>query len=87
MTLLGDKDQYGLVFVYIKEEDAHAHAQNTPIEQFLSISGLGVVSRLLSEINLLPIRRRVNNTVLLHSYYEYNGASCLKNDLVMVMRR
>ena len=33
-----------LVFVYIIEEVAHAHAQNAPLERLLSIPGLGVVS-------------------------------------------
>ena len=55
VTSLGDKDQYGLVFVYIKEEDAHAHAQNTPIERFLSIAGKEVVSTLLGEITHQPV--------------------------------
>ena len=39
-----------LVFVYIIEEVAHAHAQNAPLEWLLSIPGLGVVPRPLSKI-------------------------------------
>ena len=38
------------VFVSIIEEDAHTHVQNAPLEQFLSITGLQVVLRLLSKI-------------------------------------
>ena len=46
-----------LVFVYIMEVVSLAHAQNTPLEWFLSTPGLGVVLRLLlSEICWLHIR-------------------------------
>ena len=46
------------VFVYIGEEVAHAHVQNTPLEWFSLTPGLGlrVVPRLLSEICWLHIR-------------------------------
>ena len=45
-----------LIFVYIIEEVAHAHAQNAPLEWFLSTPGLGVVPGLLSRICWLHIR-------------------------------
>ena len=44
------------VFVYIIEQVAYAHAQNVPLEWFLSTTGLGAVARLLSEICWLRIR-------------------------------
>ena len=40
------------VFVII-EEVAHAHAQNAPLEWFLSTTGLRVVARLLIERDVL----------------------------------
>ena len=46
----GDRRKKALIFVYIIGEVAHAHAQNAPIEWFLSTSGLGVVPRLLSAV-------------------------------------
>ena len=52
---LGDKDELGLVFVYFMEGVAHAHAQNAPLEWFLSIPGLGVEPRVLGEICWLCI--------------------------------
>ena len=42
-----------LIFVYIIEEVTHAHAQTAPHEWFLSIPGLEVMPRLLSEIGIL----------------------------------
>ena len=45
-----------LVFVYIIEEFARAHAQNAPLERFLSVLGLGVVSMLLRKISWLRIQ-------------------------------
>ena len=45
-----------LVFVYITEEVAHAHAQNIPLKWFSSIPGLGVLPRLSSEICWLHVR-------------------------------
>ena len=36
-----------LVFVCNIEEVAHAHAQKAPLEGFLSIPGLGIVSKML----------------------------------------
>ena len=42
-----------LVFVYIIEEAGLTHAQNTPIEWFLSTPGLGVVLRLLTVLSKL----------------------------------
>ena len=45
-----------LVFDYIKEEGAHAHAQNAPLEWFSATPGLGVMQRLLSKIWWLCIR-------------------------------
>ena len=42
-------------FVYIVEEVAHSHVQNTPLERFLSIPGLVVFSRLLSRISVIDI--------------------------------
>ena len=44
-----------LVIVNIIEEVAHAHAESTPLEVFLSTPGLGVVTRLLSKICWLHI--------------------------------
>ena len=38
-----------LIFVYIMKEFAHTHAQDTPLEWFLSTPGQGVMPRLLSE--------------------------------------
>ena len=40
------------VFVYIIEEVAHAHAQNTPLEWFLSTPGLRVMPRSVLIANL-----------------------------------
>ena len=45
-----------VVFVYIIKEVAHTHVQNSPLEWFSSTPGLGVVTRLLSEICWLRIR-------------------------------
>ena len=53
---LGDRQIRALIFVYIIEDVAHAHVQNTPLERFLSILGLGVMSRLLSEICWLRVQ-------------------------------
>ena len=44
------------MFVYIIEEVAHAHGQDTPLEWFSSSLWLGTVLRLLSEICWLHIR-------------------------------
>ena len=55
VTSLADEDQWGLIFVYIIEEVAHAHVQNAPFELLMSRTGLGVVPRLLSEICWLRI--------------------------------
>ena len=53
---VGDRRMRALIFVYIIEKVAHAHAQNALLEWFWSTSGLGVVSRLLGEICWLRIR-------------------------------
>ena len=36
MTSLGDRRARDLIFVYIMEEVAHAHAQNAPLDWFLT---------------------------------------------------
>ena len=43
------------IFDYIKQEVAHAHAQNAPLEWFSSTPGLGAVPRMLSQICWLHI--------------------------------
>ena len=43
---LGDKEPNRVIFIYIIEEVARAHAQNAPLERFLSITGLEIESRL-----------------------------------------
>ena len=39
-----------VVYAFVIEEVANAHAQNASLERFFSIPGLELVSRLLSEI-------------------------------------
>ena len=46
-----------LVFIYMIEEVAHAHAQNAPLEWFPSTPGLGIVLRLLNKVCWLCIQR------------------------------
>ena len=45
-----NEPQRAIIFVYIIEEVAHAYAQNAPLEWFSSTPGLGVMTRLFSEI-------------------------------------
>ena len=42
MMSLGDRQTRAVIFAYVIEEVAHAHAQNAPLKWFSSTPGLGV---------------------------------------------
>ena len=56
------------ILVYIIKEVALVHSQNAPLEQFLTIAGLGVLSRQLSEICWLRMPTFVITLIVLPSF-------------------